>query len=38
MSTVLQTTIGQLEVARGQRRDHAPNVRAVEPGEAKGHL
>lgn len=38
MSTVLQTTIGQLEVARGQRRDHAPNVRAVEPGEAKGNL
>lgn len=38
MSTVLQTTVSQLEVARGQRRDHAPNVRAVEPGEAKGNL
>lgn len=38
MSTVLQTTVGQLEVARGQSRDHAPNVRAVEPGEAKGNL
>lgn len=38
MSIVLQTTVGQLEVARGQRREHAPNVRAVEPGEAKGNL
>ncbi len=38
MSVSLHTTVGQLEIARGQRRDHAPNVRAVEPGEGKGNL